>query len=54
MAKRYGGLCPSRSEVRLIQGLIAATSCMDLYTVDSEPGRNANPCPKLGKPLFYP
>jgi len=49
MAKRYGGLCPNKSEVRLIQELIAATSCMDLDTADSEPGRNANACPKLGK-----
>jgi hypothetical protein len=49
MAKRYGGLRPSKSEVRLIQGLIAATSCMHLDTVNSEPGKNANPCPKLGK-----
>ncbi len=32
--------------MRLIQGLSAATSCMDLDTLDSEPGRNANLYPK--------
>lgn len=34
MAERYGGLCPSKSEVRLVQALWAAPSCMDLDTVD--------------------
>lgn len=38
MAKRYGGLCPRKSDVRLIQGLSAATSCIKLDTFDSVPG----------------
>jgi hypothetical protein len=42
MANRYGRLCPSKPEVRLIQGFSAATPCMYLDPVDSEPGGNAN------------
>ncbi len=34
-------------------GVIAAPPCIDLDSVDSEPGRNANPYPKLGKLVVY-
>ena len=49
VAKRYGELCPSKSEVRLIQVLTSATPPIESRHCNSGPSRNANPCPKLGK-----